>query len=320
MNAADLASTHPAALVGAVGLAIVTLVASLAPILPLPNHLEGRMEEQFQAPSPEFRPISIPLDDGVAASIRTAVFGERELFNLAGTDSKGRDLLSRIVWGSRVSLLVGLIAALVTLMIGVFYGALSGYLGGLADDAMMRLVDILYSIPFIFIVIYLISILQEYSASLRAIGITRETVLYILIGAIYWLTMARVVRGQILSLKEREFVRAAEAIGASRFRIIVRHLIPNVFGIVVVYLTLTIPRIMLFESFLSFLGLGVAPPEVSWGLLASDAVAVISPVSVYWWLAVFPGAVLALTLLSLNLVGDGLRDMLDPRTVKGGRS
>ena len=206
------------------------------------------------------------------------------------------------------------------LMIGVFYGALSGYLGGLADDAMMRLVDILYSIPFIFIVIYLISILQEYSASLRAIGITRETVLYILIGAIYWLTMARVVRGQILSLKEREFVRAAEAIGASRFRIIVRHLIPNVFGIVVVYLTLTIPRIMLFESFLSFLGLGVAPPEVSWGLLASDAVAVISPVSVYWWLAVFPGAVLALTLLSLNLVGDGLRDMLDPRTVKGGRS
>jgi oligopeptide transport system permease protein len=308
-----LAATHPAALVGAAGLLLVTLLALLAPILPLPNHLEGRMREQFLPPSPEIRCASLPIETGPCATIRKALFGDREIWNLLGTDSKGRDLLSRIAWGSRVSLLVGLIAAMVSLVIGVLYGAISGYLGGHVDDAMMRFVDVLYSVPFIFVVICLISILQEYSEELRAVGITRETVLYVLIGTIYWLTMSRVVRGQILSLKEREFVRAAEAIGASRTRIIIRHLLPNVFGIVLVYLTLTIPRIMLFEAFLSFLGLGVEPPDVSWGLLASDAASVISPVSVSWWLAVFPGAALATTLLCLNLLGDGLRDILDPK-------
>ncbi len=311
-----LAATHPAALAGAAGLLLVTLLALLAPILPLPNHLEGRMKEQFLPPSPEIRNSVLPIEAGPGATIRKALFGNREVWNLLGTDSKGRDLLSRITWGSRVSLLVGLIAALVSLVIGVLYGAVSGYLGGQVDNVMMRLVDVLYSVPFIFVVIYLISILQEYSEELRAVGITRETVLYVLIGTIYWLTMSRVVRGQILSLKEREFVRAAEAIGASKARIIIHHLLPNVFGIVLVYLTLTIPRIMLFEAFLSFLGLGVEPPDVSWGLLACDAASVISPVSVSWWLAVFPGLALAITLLSLNLLGDGLRDILDPKIGK----
>lgn len=313
-----LAATHPAAFAGAIGLCAVAIVALLAPVLPLPNHLEGRMDEQFLSPSPEVRTSPDPLPPGAGTAIRTALFGEMEVFNLLGTDSKGRDLLSRIVWGSRVSLTVGLIAALVSLLIGVVYGAVAGYIGGFTDDAMMRFVDVLYSVPFIFVVIYLISILQEYSQELRTVGITRETILYILIGAIYWLTMARMVRGQVLTLKRREFVRAAEAVGASRSRIIFRHLVPNILGVVIVYLTLTIPRIMLFEAFLSFLGLGVEPPEVSWGLLASDALAVISPVSNYWWLAVFPGAALAVALLCLNLLGDGLRDMLDPRLVKRG--
>jgi len=311
-----LASAHPAALAGAIGLLLVALVAVLAPVLPLASHIEGRMDQQFLAPSPSFREAPQPFQDGAGSALRHRIFGNLELWNLMGTDSKGRDLFSRIVWGSRVSLTVGFIAAFVSLLIGVLYGAVAGYLGGLADDAMMRLVDVLYSLPFIFIVIYLISILQEYGESLRSVGITRETVLYVLIGTIYWLTMARVVRGQVLSLRERDFVRAAEAAGASRMRIVVRHLVPNVMGIVVVYLTLTIPRIMLFEAFLSFLGLGVEPPDVSWGLLASDATAVISPVSVYWWLAVFPGAALAGTLLCLNLLGDGLRDILDPRIAK----
>jgi len=316
-RAGALASAHPAALAGGIGLVLVAVLALLAPVLPLPSHLEGDMDDQFQAPSPTFREAPRPLPDGAGSALRKSLFGSVELWNLMGTDSKGRDLFSRIVWGSRVSLTVGLIAALVSLLIGVLYGATAGYLGGFADDAMMRFVDVLYSLPFIFIVIYLISILQEYGESLRSVGITRETVLYVLIGAIYWLTMARVVRGQVLSLRERDFVRAAEAAGATSRRIIVRHIVPNVMGIVVVYLTLTIPRIMLFEAFLSFLGLGVEPPDVSWGLLASDASAVISPVSVTWWLAVFPGAALASTLICLNLLGDGLRDVLDPRIARG---
>lgn len=307
-------SWTPSILVGGTGLILIVALALLAPLLPIPDQAEGDLDDQFQAPSPEIRISGQQHDDGFAAGLRRTLFDGKVIWNLAGTDSKGRDLFSRIVWGSRVSLTVALIAALVSLVIGVLYGTIAGFLGGRVDNTMMRFVDVLYSIPFIFVVIYIVSMLQEYGEELRQWGLTRESVLYLLIGAIYWLTMARVVRGQILSLKEREFVKAAEAMGASKIRIIFRHLIPNIMGIVMVYLTLTIPRIMLFEAFLSFLGLGVEPPGTSWGLLASDAVSVINPVCVYWWIALFPGLALAFTLLCLNLLGDGLRDVLDPRS------
>jgi len=246
---------------------------------------------------------------------RYALFGERQLNALCGRDLFGRDILSRIFWGARVSLIVGLVATLVSLVIGVTYGAVAGYFGGSLDNAMMRLVDILYSIPFIFVVIFLITILNEDSVAKRLAyyGITKITVFYFVVGAIYWLTMARVVRGQVISLKTEPFVEAARSLGAGRRRIIFRHLLPNVSSVVLVYLTLTIPRVMLFEAFLSFLGLGVEAPDVSWGLLAKEGIEVLTPVRIYWWLVLFPSLALGATLLALNFLGDGLRDALDPR-------
>ncbi|HYO26619.1 MAG TPA: ABC transporter permease [Lacipirellulaceae bacterium] len=246
---------------------------------------------------------------------RYAVFGGWQLNSLCGRDLLGRDLLSRIFWGARVSIIVGVVAALVSLVIGVSYGAIAGYLGGWVDNLMMRVVDILYSIPFIFVVIFLITVLQEDSVArrLRFYGISKITVFYLVVGAIYWLTMARVVRGQVISLKTEPFVEAARSLGAGRRRIILRHLLPNLFSIVLVYLTLTVPRVILFESFLSYFGLGVEPPDVSWGLLAKEGIEVLTPVRVYWWLVAFPSAALGTTLLALNFLGDGLRDALDPR-------
>ncbi len=247
--------------------------------------------------------------------LRMALFGRWCIPSICGTDELGRDLLARIFWGSRVSLIVGIVATLVSLAIGVSYGAIAGYFGGLVDTAMMRVVDVMYSIPFIFIVIFLITVLSEDSikAWLEDYHINQITVFYMVIGAFYWLTMSRVVRGQIISLKHEQFVDAARTIGASTGRIIFRHLIPNVLGIVIVYLTLTIPSVMLFEAFLSFLGLGVQPPDVSWGLLVNEGIRVITPIQTYWWLVLFPGLALAMTLFALNFLGDGLRDAFDPR-------
>ena len=253
--------------------------------------------------------------DRALTCARVSLFGDWCIPSICGTDHLGRDLLARLFWGARISLMIGVVAALVSLFVGVSYGATAGYMGGRVDNLMMRVVDVLYSIPFIFVVIFLVTILSEDSIKkeLEFLGLDQVMIFYIVIGAIYWLTMARVVRGQVISLKQELFVEAARTIGASQTRIIFVHLVPNVLSVVIVYLTLTIPAVMLFEAFLSFLGLGVSPPDVSWGLLANEGVKVITPIKIFWWLVLFPGLALATTLFALNFLGDGLRDALDPK-------
>ncbi|MFL2871105.1 MAG: ABC transporter permease [Pirellulaceae bacterium] len=247
--------------------------------------------------------------------MRLSIFGTWSLPSLCGTDNLGRDVLSRVFWGARVSIIVGIVATFVSLLIGVSYGAISGFMGGKVDNIMMRIVDVIYSVPFIFVVIFMITIVKEDQIAevLEKWGIDQIKVFFIMIGMIYWLTMARVVRGQVISLKNEQFVEAARAIGASPTRIIFKHLIPNVMGIVIVYLTLTIPAVMRFEAFLSFLGLGVEAPDVSWGLLVNEGIQVITPIKTYGWLVLYPGLTLALTLFALSFLGDGLRDALDPK-------
>ncbi len=219
-----------------------------------------------------------------------------------GTDVLGRDMLTRLMYGGRISLTVGLIATSVALLIGVTYGAVAGYMGGKVDAVMMRIVDVLYALPFS---IFIILLTVVFGRSLL--------LLFLAIGAVEWLTMARIIRGQVLSLKRQEFVEAATAIGLSRWQIIRKHLIPNALGPIIVYTTLTIPSVILLESFLSFLGLGIQPPQSSWGSLISYGVETMEE---YPWLLIYPGLVLSLTLFSLNFLGDGLRDALDPRVSK----
>jgi oligopeptide transport system permease protein len=240
-----------------------------------------------------------------------------------GTDQLGRDLLARVLYGGRISIMVGLVASFVALVIGVSYGAIAGFFGGKADMVMMRIVDILYALPFTIFVILLMVFLKDpmqvfdswlsQHGMKQAQGVGKIMLLFATIGAVEWLTMARIVRAQIMSVKKMEFIEAARSLGYSRSRIIFRHMVPNILGPVIVYTTLTIPSVMLLEAFLSFLGLGVDDPMSSWGKLIKDGA---DKMEEYWWLLVFPGTLFSLTLFSLNFLGDGLRDALDVRSSK----
>jgi len=276
---------RPAVVVGALLLGGIALLSVFAPVVSTHHYAAQDLVAQYLPPG--------------------------EGGHLLGTDLEGRDLWSRLVYGSRVSLLVALAATIVSIVIGVTYGLISGYAGGRADGLMMRFVDILYSLPFLFLVILVLTLFVGPRASPEA----RVIALLAVLGAVQWLTMARIVRGQVLSLKQREFVTAARSLGAGPLRILFRHLLPNLTGVIVVYAALTVPRVILQEAFLSFLGLGVPEPYPSWGRLAAEGVRTITPVETHWWLTVFPALAITLTLLGLHLLGDGLAE----RRGKAGR-
>jgi peptide/nickel transport system permease protein/oligopeptide transport system permease protein len=272
-------------------LAAIALVALVGPALS-PNAPGAFVGEPFEAPS------------------------WRHWF---GTDVHGRDVFTRVLHGGRLSLAVGLVGTVISLVIGVTWGAVAGYVGGRTDSVMMRTVDALYAMPTLVFVIVVVTALNGLLAKWETAGapvnptFARVAGLLLGIGAVSWLTMARIVRGEVLSLRTRPFVEASRALGAGDLHILRRHILPNLAGVVIVYLALTVPAVVLYESFLSYLGLGIQPPAASLGTLIAEGAAQINPLRVYWWLIVFPAGSLALALLALNLVGDGLRDALDPR-------
>jgi oligopeptide transport system permease protein len=265
---------NKATLVSMVLLAVIVLMAVLAPLLS-PHPYDEVYWDRIAAP-PDF-----------------------ENAHWFGTDGNGRDLFVRTLYGARVSLAVGVAATLVSLVIGVAYGATAGFLGGKVDEVMMRVVDILYSLPFMFFVIILVVVFGRHIV-----------LIFVALGAVEWLTMARIVRGQTLSIRRREFIEAARAAGVSSGKMIARHVIPNVMGPVVVYVTLTVPEVIITESFLSFLGLGVQEPMTSWGVLISEGAGQMESAP---WMLIFPAIFLAVTLFCFNFIGDGLRDALDPK-------
>ncbi|GBU09527.1 oligopeptide ABC transporter permease [Gammaproteobacteria bacterium] len=265
---------NKAAVVAMIILIIFTLMAILAPWI-----------------------ASHPLDEIYWDSIQVAPnIGEKFWF---GTDANGRDLFVRTLYGMRVSLLVGLLATVVAVGIGITYGAVAGYMGGKTDMLMMRFVDIMYALPFMFFVILLMVVFGR-----------NIFLIFIALGCVEWLTMARIVRGQTLSIRNKEFIEAAIACGLPTWKIIFKHVIPNILGPVIVYITLTIPQVIMMESFISFLGLGVQEPLTSLGVLISDGAKVMES---YWWMLIFPALFLSIMLFSLNFLGDGLRDALDPK-------
>ena len=272
-----------AAVASMIVLAVITLMALFAPYLS--RYAFDAIDYDLVSCAPSWWP-----GDAACGAGGTHWFG---------TDAVGRDLFVRVLYGARVSLAVGVVATLVSLVIGVLYGATAGYLGGRVDAVMMRAVDILYSLPFIFFVIILMVLFDR-----------NFILLFVAIGAVEWLTMARIVRGQTLSVKQKEFIEAARAGGVSSFSIITRHVIPNVVGPVVVYVTLTVPGVILTEGFLSFLGLGIQEPLTSWGVLISDGA---NEMQTAPWLLIFPALFMAVTLFCFNFIGDGLRDAFDPK-------
>ncbi|MEQ1864497.1 MAG: ABC transporter permease subunit [Micropepsaceae bacterium] len=284
---------NKAAVTSMVILAVIALMSIAMPNV-WPHQFDDVYIDRISCPPPDY--LGMTALFGVQADVCPTAVDQGHLF---GTDANGRDLFIRVMLGGRVSLSIGLVATMVALFIGVLYGATAGFLGGRIDNMMMRFVDVMYALPFIFFVIILMVVFGR-----------NFILMFVAIGAVEWLTMARIVRGQTLSIRRKEFIEAAEAAGVSNWAIIRRHILPNVVGPVIVYVTLTVPAVILVESFLSFLGLGVQEPFTSWGVLISDGK---DQMESYPWMLIFPAVFMVITLFCFNFIGDGLRDALDPK-------